>query len=82
MSVLCEWREEESDESPENQQQQLTIFYNGRVCVCDVTELQVIKTLVFNSSLFGFINTLELFETLENYSRIRIEWTFDHGFKF
>ncbi|XWS19858.1 hypothetical protein CRYUN_Cryun31cG0052600 [Craigia yunnanensis] len=31
---------EESDESPENQQQQLTIFYNGRVCVCDVTELQ------------------------------------------
>ncbi|KAL4291554.1 hypothetical protein GQ457_14G008370 [Hibiscus cannabinus] len=27
-------------ESPENQQQQLTIFYNGIVCVCDVTELQ------------------------------------------
>ncbi|KAK8664561.1 hypothetical protein V6N13_084345 [Hibiscus sabdariffa] len=31
---------EASSESPENQQQQLTIFYNGRVCVCDVTELQ------------------------------------------
>ncbi|EOY27674.1 Jasmonate-zim-domain protein 8, putative [Theobroma cacao] len=31
---------EESSESPQNQQQQLTIFYNGRVCVCDVTELQ------------------------------------------
>ncbi|XP_022720271.1 protein TIFY 5A-like [Durio zibethinus] len=31
---------EESNESPQNQQQQLTIFYNGRVCVCDVTELQ------------------------------------------
>ncbi|XVE51628.1 hypothetical protein DITRI_Ditri02bG0057100 [Diplodiscus trichospermus] len=32
---------EESYESPENKQQQpLTIFYNGRVCVCDVTELQ------------------------------------------
>ncbi|GMI77763.1 jasmonate-zim-domain protein 8 [Hibiscus trionum] len=27
-------------EIPENQQQQLTIFYNGRVCVCHVTELQ------------------------------------------
>ncbi|KAE8696469.1 protein TIFY 5A [Hibiscus syriacus] len=32
--------EEGRTESPENQQQQLTIFYNGRVCVCDVTELQ------------------------------------------
>ncbi|XWS15978.1 hypothetical protein CRYUN_Cryun34aG0048000 [Craigia yunnanensis] len=32
--------EEKSNESPQNQQQQLTIFYNGRVCVCDVTELQ------------------------------------------
>ncbi|KAK8524637.1 hypothetical protein V6N13_015653 [Hibiscus sabdariffa] len=31
---------EASSESPENQQQQLTIFYNGRVCVCDVTEPQ------------------------------------------
>ncbi|KAE8671833.1 protein TIFY 5A [Hibiscus syriacus] len=31
---------EGSSESPENQHQQLTIFYNGRVCVCDVTELQ------------------------------------------
>ncbi|KAF8370198.1 hypothetical protein HHK36_031766 [Tetracentron sinense] len=26
--------------STESLQQQLTIFYNGRVCVCDVTELQ------------------------------------------
>ncbi|KAL6333060.1 hypothetical protein AAG906_028243 [Vitis piasezkii] len=28
--------------SPQEQQQrqQLTIFYNGRICVCDVTELQ------------------------------------------
>ncbi|KAF8391065.1 hypothetical protein HHK36_023365 [Tetracentron sinense] len=26
--------------STESPQQQLTIFYNGRVCVCDVTELQ------------------------------------------
>ncbi|MFS8016032.1 putative transcription factor TIFY family [Helianthus anomalus] len=26
----------------EKQNQQLTIFYDGRVCVCDVTELQVI----------------------------------------
>lgn len=34
-------RVEESSENPENQQQQLTIFYNGRVCVCDVTEIQV-----------------------------------------
>ncbi|XP_020252234.1 protein TIFY 5A-like [Asparagus officinalis] len=25
---------------PHPQQQQITIFYNGRVCVCDVTELQ------------------------------------------
>ncbi|KAK5792336.1 Protein TIFY 5A -like protein [Gossypium arboreum] len=33
-------RVEESSENPENQQQQLTIFYNGRVCVCDVTEIQ------------------------------------------
>ncbi|RVW22434.1 hypothetical protein CK203_099240 [Vitis vinifera] len=24
----------------QQQQQQLTIFYNGRICVCDVTELQ------------------------------------------
>ncbi|KAA3489173.1 protein TIFY 5A [Gossypium australe] len=31
---------EERIESPETQQQQLTIFYNGRVCVSDVTELQ------------------------------------------
>ncbi|KAB2065306.1 hypothetical protein E1A91_A09G084600v1 [Gossypium mustelinum] len=31
---------EESKRSPQNQQQQLTIFYNGRVCVCDITELQ------------------------------------------
>ncbi|MBA0587494.1 hypothetical protein Gorai_000622, partial [Gossypium raimondii] len=31
---------EESKRIPQNQQQQLTIFYNGRVCVCDVTELQ------------------------------------------
>ncbi|KAK8641984.1 hypothetical protein V6N13_011350 [Hibiscus sabdariffa] len=30
---------EESSRSPENQLQQLTIFYNGRLCVCDVTEL-------------------------------------------
>lgn len=26
------------------EQQQLTIFYNGDVCVCDVTELQVPRT--------------------------------------
>ncbi|XVF87148.1 hypothetical protein PTKIN_Ptkin18bG0095900 [Pterospermum kingtungense] len=31
---------EETNESPHNQLQQLTIFYNGKVCVCDVTELQ------------------------------------------
>ncbi|GLU14005.1 hypothetical protein SLE2022_306010 [Rubroshorea leprosula] len=31
---------EETSKSPESQQQQLTIFYNGKVCVCDVTELQ------------------------------------------
>ncbi|KAB2081780.1 hypothetical protein ERO13_A05G147700v2 [Gossypium hirsutum] len=31
---------EERIESPKTQQQQLTIFYNGRVCVSDVTELQ------------------------------------------
>ncbi|KAK8551402.1 hypothetical protein V6N12_040045 [Hibiscus sabdariffa] len=34
---------EESSQSPEKQLQlqlqQLTIFYNGRLCVCDVTEL-------------------------------------------
>ncbi|TYI04858.1 hypothetical protein ES332_A10G048600v1 [Gossypium tomentosum] len=38
--VLHFLRVEESSENPENQQQQLTIFYNGRVCVCDVTEIQ------------------------------------------
>ncbi|OMO65714.1 Tify [Corchorus olitorius] len=33
--------EESSNVSPQNQQQQqLTIFYNGKICVCDVTELQ------------------------------------------
>ncbi|KAF5194827.1 Tify 5a [Thalictrum thalictroides] len=26
--------------SNENQQQTMTIFYNGKICVCDVTELQ------------------------------------------
>ncbi|GKU92596.1 hypothetical protein SLEP1_g6305 [Rubroshorea leprosula] len=31
---------EETGKSPESQQQQLTIFYNGRICVCDATELQ------------------------------------------
>ncbi|XP_039053001.1 protein TIFY 5A-like [Hibiscus syriacus] len=34
------------EESPENHQQQLTIFYNGRVCVCDVTELHAIAILM------------------------------------
>ncbi|XP_043699171.1 protein TIFY 5A-like [Telopea speciosissima] len=29
-----------SSRSAETSQQRLTIFYNGRVCVCDVTELQ------------------------------------------
>ena len=29
------------------QSQQLTIFYNGRICVCDVTELQVPKPTLF-----------------------------------
>ncbi|XWS18649.1 hypothetical protein CRYUN_Cryun32bG0062900 [Craigia yunnanensis] len=40
---------EESSESPQNQQQQLTIFYSGRVCVCDVTELQARAILMLAS---------------------------------
>ncbi|KAE8655335.1 protein TIFY 5A [Hibiscus syriacus] len=40
MNFFPDQRVEESNQSAGNQQQQLTIFYNGRVCVCDVTELQ------------------------------------------
>ncbi|XVF40123.1 hypothetical protein PTKIN_Ptkin01aG0086000 [Pterospermum kingtungense] len=40
---------EESSESPESQQRQLTIFYGGRVCVCDVTELQARAILMLAS---------------------------------
>ncbi|XP_021649328.2 protein TIFY 5A [Hevea brasiliensis] len=31
---------EEKESSSDDQRQQLTIFYNGNVCVCNVTELQ------------------------------------------
>lgn len=37
----------ESSVSPQNQQQQLTIFYNGQVRICDVTEFQVIFFFMF-----------------------------------
>ncbi|XWS12352.1 hypothetical protein CRYUN_Cryun37aG0082200 [Craigia yunnanensis] len=40
---------EESSESPQNQQQQLTIVCNGRVCVCDVTEVQARAILMLAS---------------------------------
>ncbi|KAL7129671.1 hypothetical protein ABFS83_13G083300 [Erythranthe nasuta] len=30
----------EGDQSPNQKQQQLTVFYNGRVAACDVTEFQ------------------------------------------
>ncbi|KAK1557322.1 hypothetical protein Q3G72_022533 [Acer saccharum] len=35
--------------TPQNQQKQLTIFYGGRVCVCDVTELQARAILMIAS---------------------------------
>ncbi|KAH7568562.1 hypothetical protein JRO89_XS06G0015400 [Xanthoceras sorbifolium] len=38
-----------STSPPENQQKQLTIFYGGRVCVCDVTELQARAILMIAS---------------------------------
>ncbi|KAH9749467.1 protein TIFY 5A [Citrus sinensis] len=39
----------ESSVSPQNQQQQLTIFYNGQVCICDVTEFQAKAILLLAS---------------------------------
>lgn len=41
--VFGDWRMETGKGNLQEQQkrQQLTIFYNGRICVCDVTELQV-----------------------------------------
>ncbi|KAF8391064.1 hypothetical protein HHK36_023364 [Tetracentron sinense] len=39
--------------STESPQQQLTIFHNGRVCVCDVTELQSNRTVITNLE-FGY----------------------------
>ncbi|XP_010275855.1 PREDICTED: protein TIFY 5A [Nelumbo nucifera] len=30
----------QQEQAQQQKQQQLTIFYNGRVCVCDVTDLQ------------------------------------------
>ena len=38
--------------TPQNQQKQLTIFYGGRVCVCDVTELQVCNLFLLSFPLF------------------------------
>lgn len=39
-----------NEEEEQREQQQLTIFYNGKVTVCDVTELQVYVFLVLSFS--------------------------------
>ncbi|KAL5577253.1 hypothetical protein UlMin_018952 [Ulmus minor] len=39
---------EESNESPK-QNQPITIFYNGRICVCDVTDFQAKAILILAS---------------------------------
>lgn len=52
--VFGDWRMETGKGNLQEQQkrQQLTIFYNGRICVCDVTELQVCVSFRRNQVFF------------------------------
>ncbi|KAK2642860.1 hypothetical protein Ddye_024623 [Dipteronia dyeriana] len=42
-------RHNRHNSTPQNQQKQLTIFYGGRVCVCDVTEYKARAILMIAS---------------------------------